>query len=150
MLNEKKIKLMTKLAIYEKNDGKTEIPMSKYFISDFISINMVKTAISITFAYILCVVVWLLYDLEGFINGLNEIDIFQLGKNILVLYVAVVLIYMIISYVVYRIKFKQTRESLKNYNIELKELTQILEEEGRIREEIEMGGNDEYDESFGV
>ena len=32
MVNEEKIRLMTKLAIYEENDGKKEIPLASYFL----------------------------------------------------------------------------------------------------------------------
>ena len=51
MLNERKVKLMTRLTMYEKREGKHTIPMTKYFTDDFISWNMIKTVVAITFAY---------------------------------------------------------------------------------------------------
>jgi len=148
MLNEEKIQLMTKLAIYEQREGKKEIPMSKYFKSDYVSINMVKTVIAATINYFLIVLIWLLYDLEGFLNNLTNINLLDIGKIILVLYIGFILLYMVIAYVVYNYKFRQVRESLKLYNAGLKQINKIQEEEGKIKEQIEMGGNDEYDESF--
>ena len=95
MLNKEKIRLMTKLSIYEQGIGKKEIPMSRYFRSDYISINMVRTVISATITYILLVVMWLLYDLESLMDQLTEIDLFKVGRNILILYVAFIILYMV-------------------------------------------------------
>ena len=150
MLNEEKIKLMTKMAVYEQNQGRKEIPMSKFFRSDYISLGMIKTLIASTIAYVFMVALWLLYDLEKFMNDLAQMDVLNLGRTILILYVAYLIISMLIAYLVYRYKCTKVRESLKNYNAGLKEINHIQEAEGRIREEIEMGGSDQYDESFGI
>lgn len=150
MLNEEKIKLMTKMAIYEQRQGKKEIPMSRYFRSDYISLGIIKTVIASTIAYVLIVALWLFYDFEGFMNRLTEIDIVDWGRTILILYVAYMIISILVAYLVYRYKFRKVRESLKTYNAGLKEITRMQEAEGRIREEIEMGGSDQYDESFSI
>lgn len=150
MLNEEKIKLMTKMAIYEQRRGKKEIPMSRYFRSDYISLGIIKTVIASTIAYVLIVALWLFYDFEGFMNRLTEIDIVDWGRTILILYVAYMIISILVAYLVYRYKFRKVRESLKTYNAGLKEITRMQEAEGRIREEIEMGGSDQYDESFSI
>lgn len=150
MLNEEKIKLMTKMAVYEQNQGKKEIPMSKFFRSDYISLEMIKTLIASTIAYVLMVALWLLYDLEKFMDDLAQMDVLNLARTILILYIAYLIISMLLAYLVYRYKFTKVRESLKYYNAGLKEINHIQEAEGRIREEIEMGGSDQYDESFGI
>ena len=150
MLTEEKIKLMTKMAIYEQRRGKKEIPMSRYFRSDYISLGIIKTVIASTIAYVLIVALWLFYDFEGFMNRLTEIDIVDWGRTILILYVAYMIISILVAYLVYRYKFRKVRESLKTYNAGLKEITRMQEAEGRIREEIEMGGSDQYDESFSI
>ncbi len=40
MLNEEKIRLMTKAASYEAGEGKKALAMNKYFRGDYISINL--------------------------------------------------------------------------------------------------------------
>ena len=37
MVKEDKVILMTKLAMYEQNEGKESIPVSRYYRSDYIS-----------------------------------------------------------------------------------------------------------------
>ena len=60
MIKEDKVILMTKLAIYEQGEGKKEIPTSKYFRSDYISIRMIESFVSTTLVYILLIVVGVL------------------------------------------------------------------------------------------
>ena len=39
LLNENKIKMMTKMAIYEKNEGKSMLKTDKYFKGDYIAFD---------------------------------------------------------------------------------------------------------------
>ena len=51
VLNENKVKMMTKMAIYEKNEGRKMLRTAKYFKGDFIAFGILKTLITTTFAY---------------------------------------------------------------------------------------------------
>ena len=53
MLNENKIKMMTKMAIYEKNEGRQMIKNSRYFKGDYVAFGVLRTLIATTFAYII-------------------------------------------------------------------------------------------------
>ena len=56
MLNENKIKMMTKMAIYEKNEGRQMIKNSRYFKGDYVAFGVLRTLIATTFAYIIMVI----------------------------------------------------------------------------------------------
>ena len=43
MLNENKIKMMTKMAIYEKNEGRQMIKNSRYFKGDYVAFGVLRT-----------------------------------------------------------------------------------------------------------
>ena len=53
MLNENKVKMMTKMAIYEKNEGRKMLRTAKYFKGDFIAFGILKTLITTTFAFMI-------------------------------------------------------------------------------------------------
>ena len=51
MINEekkKKIRLMTRIAIYEKTEGKKNEPVARYFRSDYIGLKILGAIISAT------------------------------------------------------------------------------------------------------
>ena len=70
MLDEDKIRVMTKLAVLEKEDGsKTEIA-SNYYKYDYVTYNMLWTAIASTAAFLLGVGLFLFCRMEYFLNNL--------------------------------------------------------------------------------
>lgn len=131
MLNEDRIKLMTKMAAYEEKEGKSDIPICKYFRIDYVSLNMVKTAISTTIAFVLIVGMWLLYRADYFMENISKIDLVALGEEILKYYLIVMLIYIIIAYIVYMIKYNSAKRGVKRYYAQLKRISKLYDKENR-------------------
>lgn len=50
MLNDRKIRLMTKLALYERKEGKEDIKLSKYYRTDYVRLQVLKTVVAVTFS----------------------------------------------------------------------------------------------------
>lgn len=122
MINEEKIALMTKLALYEEKEGKKALPMGKYYKEDYVSLHMVNTVIIATLSYLLILAVIVFSHLEDMMANIANMDIIKLGKDVVIGYVVMLVAYIIISYVVYTIKFKRVRKSLNEYNGNLKKL----------------------------
>lgn len=131
MLNEDRIKLMTKMAAYEEKEGKRDIPICKYFRIDYVSLNMVKTAISTTIAFVLIIGMWLLYRADYFMENISKIDLVALGEEILKYYLIVMLIYIIIAYIVYMIKYNSAKRGVKRYYAQLKRISKLYDKENR-------------------
>ena len=60
MLNENKVKMMTKMAIYEKSQGRRMLKNARYYKSDYIALSVLKSTIVTTFAYIIIVLMYVL------------------------------------------------------------------------------------------
>ncbi len=146
MLNEDKIRLMTKLAMYEQNSGKKSIPVSKYYRSDYMSLKLINSSITVTVAYVIFLALIVLANVEGFVEGLvsPDMDIIGLGIKIVVGYVVVFLVNFVVSYIIYSKKFKSIRVELKNYNAELKQLYQMYKNEETYNE------NNFFSEEFDI
>ena len=50
MLNEEKVKVMNKLAMYEQGEGRKYLPVSKYYRSDNIGLALIKNFFMVTIA----------------------------------------------------------------------------------------------------
>lgn len=131
MLNEDKVKLMTRMAVYEKRKGRAVMKMTKYFQSDYVSWNMIKTAAAVTFAYLMIGGSWVLYHLEYFMENLYTLDFTELIRRFLVYYVAVMAGYMILSFVIYTVKYSLAMKSLKRFRASLKKVKQMSQEEAK-------------------
>ena len=96
--------------------------MGKYYKEDYVSLHMVNTVIIATFSYLLILAVIVFSHLEDMMANIANMDIIKLGKDVVIGYVVMLVAYIIISYVVYTIKFKRVRKSLNEYNGNLKKL----------------------------
>ncbi len=123
MINEEKVILMTKLASYEKNEGKRNMAIGKYFRGDYVSLNLLKSVISATFVFFIGVGLYLLYFIEDLMEQIYEIDFMLLAKNAITIYVAFVLIYCCISYIVFTCKFVKAKKNIRRYYHNLKKLS---------------------------
>ena len=125
MLNEERVILMTKLASYEANEGKRNVAIGNYFRSDYIGWQILKSIISATIAFVVVFAMYIYYDFEIFMMDIYKMDLLEFGKNVLKNYVIAVLVYSLISYVVYAYRYSRARKSLKLYYMNLRKLTSM-------------------------
>ena len=136
MLNERKIRLMTQLAIYEKKEGREDMKLARYYKGDYIRFQAWKTGVAVTIAYLLLVAVAVIYKLEYLIENAFNIDYEALGKKILGLYIIVLATYVIIAMVCYSLKYAASRKKLARYFRMLRKLNHIyLVEDGIVQED---------------
>lgn len=138
MLNERKIRLMTQLAIYEKKDGKEDLKLARYYKGDYARFQAWKTAVAITIGYILLLAVAAIYKLEYLIDNAFVIDYPALGKKILGIYIVILAVYFISALLCYSLKYASSRKRLARYFRMLRKLNHIyLVEDGVVKEDDE-------------
>ena len=59
MLNEKRIRLMTKAAEFEQKEGREAFRINDYFREDYVTFHMVKAWIRGTAAWLILAVLWM-------------------------------------------------------------------------------------------
>lgn len=129
MINEEKVRLMTKLAIYEENKGKGIIPISKYYREDYIGIQMLKSFFSGTVGYVLILMLMASYKLEWLINEIVKLDIVAMIIGIVAAYIVFMAAYLGVTYFIHSNRYKRAKKSLKAYDGVLKKLEGIYERE---------------------
>ena len=128
MLNEEKIKLMTRMAAYEENEGKRSMQIGNYFRSDYIGLQVMKSVISATIAFAIVIGMYIFYDFESVMKEIYQVDLLATGKQILIAYVMFVGIYAVITYIIYAYRYTKAKKSLKKYYTHLTELSGFYDE----------------------
>ena len=113
---------MTKLASYEQKKGKKNMKISKYFRSDYLVMQMLKTLLCTTIAYALLAGLYLLYHFEEIMENLYEMDLIGLIQRIVMLYGLFVVVGCVFTYIVYSYRYLKARKSLKEFMSNLKKL----------------------------
>ncbi len=129
MLNNNKIRLMTKLAVYESKEGKEDIRLSKYFKTDYVRYQVLKSIICATIGYVLILVLIFMYKSEYIIKNAITLDYKTIGTYILGFYVMVIAIYGLASIIGFSLKYDQSRKKLSRYFKLLKRLNKFYHDE---------------------
>ena len=127
MINEERVILMTKLASYERGPGKKNVLVSSFFRGDYIGFQLLKSVIYATMASAIVVGVYLFYHFEDLMQDIYQLDLIEIGKDVLKYYLILVVIYCVITYAVYSYRYHVVRKSLKNYYQNLRKLNQMYE-----------------------
>lgn len=129
MINKERIVLMTKLAVYEKGEGKKNMAVGKYFMSDYISLHILRTVLSGTFAFLIAVCVYFLYYYEDLLANLYNIDFALLARNVVTYYVVFLVAYGAVTYVVFALRFLKAKKGIKKYYQNLKKLNSMYHQQ---------------------
>lgn len=132
MLSQERIKLMTKMAAYEENEGKKYMSIGSYFRSDYMGMQVIRSVICGTLAFFLLTGLYVYYHFETMMQDIYKMDLLLLGRRVLFYYVVFIAAYSVITYVVYSFRYSRAKRSLKHYYYHLKQLAAIYDiEKGR-------------------
>jgi membrane protein YqaA with SNARE-associated domain len=120
---------MTKLALYETKEGKEDIRLSKYYKTDYVRYQVIKSILCATFGYAFILLLILIYKSEYLIKNAVTLNYKTIGTYILGVYIIVAAIYGLGAMVGYAIKYDLSRKKLSRYYKLLKRLNKIYNEE---------------------
>ncbi|MBE5942961.1 MAG: hypothetical protein E7264_10545 [Lachnospiraceae bacterium] len=129
MVREENVKLMTKLAIYEKHNGKTEIPMSGYYKSDYVRMNCLKTVVAATVAFALVAAMIITYKMDYILMNVFKIDYKSFGMGVALIYAVWIFVMWLAARIVYSIRYEKARKHIIEYNHNLKKLQEESQKE---------------------
>ena len=127
MINEEKVILMTRMASYEEHEGKKDISIIHYFRGDYIGFQVLKSVIAATISFFALFAVYLFYNFEELMQNIYSMDLLAFGKNVIILYLCMIGVYAVISYVMFASRYSKARKSLKHYYDNLKKLSGMYE-----------------------
>lgn len=115
MLDEKKIRVMTKLAAYEEGAGKKYMPIAGYFRGDFISKQLIMSFICGTIAFLMVAGLLAFCNFEIFLSEIYDIDLVEYGRKIVKSYVVCMAIYLVATYIWSVLRYRKAKKSLNSY-----------------------------------
>ena len=127
---------MTKMAAYEAGEGKKSMAIGTYFRGDYIAKEIIKSILYGTAAYGIMLTVYIAYHFEEFLIQLYDWDYLKsFGISVLKQYGILIVIYALITYIVYVIRYRGARRSLRTYYNNLRRLSSMYRAEAKEQEE---------------
>ena len=129
MLNEKRIILMTRLQAYEDGPGKGNEKIADYFRGDYIGHHILISVINMTVSVLMLAGCYLLYHFEDVMKDMYQVDLVAIGKRVAMGYLISVVVYSVLTYIVYAVRYVKAKRSLKTYYGKLKKCGAMYAEE---------------------
>lgn len=125
MLDKRKIRLMTRAAIYEKRHGEEDLKVSGYYKKDYTSLNTWITIIWITVGYALLGGVLFLCYGDALLEGITIMRLFFYAAVALGAYLVLVIIYGIGAGNFYSKKHARAKQRVKRYMRDISRLEKM-------------------------
>ena len=125
MVDKKKVRLMTKAAIYDKKYGEEDIKITGYYQKDYSSINTWITLIWITVGFALVALLFFLGGGESLVEGITVMKLIIIAAIAIGLYLSLLIIYGIGAGSFYRKKHTRAKQRMKKYMRELSRLEKV-------------------------
>lgn len=131
MLNNKKVQIMSKIALYEHGEGKETLKLNKYLKDDYTSVKLLSSVpLGILTALLLTALVFCM-DTDWPLKLYSSIG----GTLAVLIYVAsfvvFVVLYCLFSAYMFKLKYDRHRGNLRRYGLDLRRLETIYSEEAQ-------------------
>lgn len=131
MLDNRKIRLMTRMAMYEKRTAKEDLKISSYYKKDYSSLNTLITVLWITVGYVIVAGVFVLCNLDSLLKNLTFEKLFMLAAIAVGAYLVLLIIYCVCASSFYKSKHNKAKQRVKKYYRDLARLEKIEMKEKR-------------------
>lgn len=129
MLDEKKIRLMTKLARYEKGQGKEDMRIARYYRSDYLGISLFKNFFLVSIGYAIILLLICAYFSEYLLDNVHKMNLLLLAAAVIGGYIIMITVYSMVTYAICSLRFSKARRAVQMYQHKLAELETFYSEE---------------------
>lgn len=133
MVNEERLQHMIRLSQFDENDGKSCKPMTQYARKDYVALQMLISFVTGTLSYVLLFGLWALQSVDELFAWINTMEIQTLVMIFVLTYLAFLVFYLGVTYIVFHVKYTEGRKKVKKYYASLKKVNQMYEREDRLR-----------------
>lgn len=128
MIDQEKVMRMTRMAAYEQKKGKRDMAVAGYFCGDYVGMHMLVSWICITVAFCIGCGIFILLNMEEFMQDIYSLDLAATAKDVLLLYIAVTGIYLTVTYLIYKKRYQASEKRMEKYLDDLEALDEQPEE----------------------
>lgn len=135
MLSKKKIKIMFLMASYEKGIGKKDLDRVKFYKNDYIRLNILRTVVYVSIAYLLILGLIVMYNIEYVVKNALSIPYTTIGIYAVTGYALLTILYVFITLIVCSVRYDCSRKRVRKYFKYLKYLGKYYQDDENDEEE---------------
>ena len=115
MLNKKKIRTMSKIAVMEKHHGEELQKAREYYRSDYVAVQLLKNVCYLTVAYMIGLLLWGVANMDMLIEKLNRMQIKGILAGVIISYLLCMTAGLLLTYVITMKRYFYGQELFRHY-----------------------------------
>ena len=133
MLNRERVKQLYKVALYEQKEEKLHKQIGKYYRSDYIGKEILKSIFTGTVAYFFLIVLLVANQWDVFLREINRLDVKEIGVPLFLVYLVYMVLYLSVTYFIYKARYEKSRTHLDEFEEEIRTLHNMYEREEKLK-----------------
>ena len=129
MLDKNRIRLMTKIAVYEKEYAEEDIKITGYYKKDYSSFNTWVTLIWVTVGFALAAGLFVFCNATTILEGLTIFKLILLVAIAVGFYLILLIVYGMGAGIFYKKKHEKAKQRVKKYYRDLSRLEKMYKKE---------------------
>ena len=122
MTDIEKIRTMHDITVFEREHGKEIEEARMYFQSDYISRHVLLSFVGYSFFFAAFLAMLLICSSDTILQMTGLDELIELGKQYILYYLFGLVIYEIITVVIYTVRYEKSRRLLRQFNARLRKL----------------------------
>lgn len=129
MLNENRVKLMTRMARYEKGIGKDDIKISSFYKKDYVSMHVLITLLLTTIGFGMIAGLVVLGNLDSVLQNLTMNKMIVLAGIAVIAYIVFLIGFGVFTSVLHKRKHANAKQRVKQYYRDFARLKKLYTKE---------------------
>lgn len=129
MLDQNRLRLMTKMAAYESTKGQEDLKISTYYKKDYVSLNVLITVLWVTIGYAMLVALAAFGNMEWIMENLSFDKLIIMAGAVIGAYLVLVVVCCILAGSFYHRKHSRAKHRVKQYYRDLSRLGKLYMKE---------------------
>lgn len=133
MINEERVRQLYKVALCEQREEKVHRQTGRYYRSDYIGKEILKSIFTGTMAYLFMSVLWFICHWAEIMEQMNQLEFVELLMPVVVVYFVYIGVYLVATYLVYKKRYERCFKQLEEYEEALQILDNMYEREEKLK-----------------
>ena len=127
---------MIALARYEKKNEDKALRINKTYEQDFVSYALIRNFFLTTIAFVLLLIVFVMYNMDFWLSNLNNLNFQPLIIALILGYLIMLGVYSVIAFTIARLRYTRAANGVRQYTRELDKLGRIYREEDKLLKSV--------------
>ena len=132
MLAEKKVILMTRMAMFKRREGRRDDAAGRYFQVDYIAHHIIGSVVCATAVFVVLCALYVLSHFDLMMQDIYSADLTEFLTKTVRIYTVFTILYCVFSAVIYTVRYYHMQKRVRAYAAGLRRLAEMTDREAAV------------------